>query len=73
MTMIAQAQRRTIRRGEATLVADITQARGLNDGKGYTRDYVVQVLNELRNNEAIEAIYQEVLALRSPKPTRRRK
>ena len=61
-----------IRRGDATLVASISQARGLNDGKGFTRDYVSEVLNGTRNNADISAIHSEVVAMRTPAKRRKR-
>ena len=60
----------TKRRGDATLVADITAARGLNEGKGYSRAYVSEVLSGTRRNAAIWRIHAEVVALRTPKAKR---
>lgn len=63
-----------MKRGDATLVADITKARGLNGGRGYSRAYVYEVLTETRHNEVIRAIHAEVVAMRTPRKhqTRRR-
>lgn len=70
--MITTARTTPTRRGEATLVADITKARGLNNGKGYTAAYVREVLTGSRSNSEITAIHAEVVALRTPSKQRRR-
>lgn len=59
------------RRGDATLVADITTARGLNGGRGYSRTYVQEVLGGTRRNADIHRIHAEIVALRTPKHNKR--
>lgn len=73
MTMITTATANEVKRGDATLVADITKARGLNNGKGYSQAYVYEVLRETRSNAAITAIHAEVCAMRTPTKKQRRR
>lgn len=58
-------------RGDAMAVSRVTQARGLNHGKGYTWRYVNEVLNGSRKNDDISAIHAELIALRTPKHAKR--
>lgn len=58
-------------RGDATAVSRVTKARGLNGGHGYSWRYVNEVLNGSRRNAEIVAIHGELIALRTPKRTRR--
>lgn len=57
-------------RGDVTLVASISLARGLNKGKGYSFKYVRDVLKERRTNAEVTAIHNEVIAMRTPKRSR---
>lgn len=59
-----------LERGDATLVASITAARGLNNGRGYSWRYVYEVLRAYRKNPEITAIHGEVVRMRTPKKRR---
>lgn len=52
------------KRGDVKSVADMTKARGLNKGKGYSWRYVYEVLNGHRSNDAITALLRELNSLR---------
>jgi hypothetical protein len=39
--------------GDLGVITELTKAKGLNEGKGYSRSYVEKVLNGDRTNEAI--------------------
>ncbi|MEO8589427.1 MAG: hypothetical protein ABI432_08675 [Flavobacteriales bacterium] len=71
--MYTTAKNTTILRGDATLVARMSLARGYNGGKGYTREYVSEVLHGTRNNADILNLHTEVIAMRTPATPRRRK
>lgn len=49
------------------MVADITKARRMNGGKGYSRAYITEVLLGMRRNADILAIHDEIVALRNGK------
>lgn len=58
--------------GDIRLVMEMTKARRLGRAKqGYCYDYVKRVIGGQRSNKDIAALYQEVLALRTP--TRRKR
>ena len=61
----------SIARGDAPQVALITVHRKMNGGRGYSRAYVYEVLHGTRKNESISAIHAELVALRTPKRSKR--
>jgi hypothetical protein len=61
--------------GDITMVQRMAAARKLGrNGKGFSYDYIKRVLSprDTRKNEVITALHQELIALRTPKPMKRK-
>ena len=69
--MIHKARQSTVERGDAMQVVRMSIARGMRDGRGYSFSYVRRCLKGVYRNEDINAMHDELVALRSPKPRRR--
>lgn len=56
------------------MVMMMSQARRMNDGKGWSYDYVKRCLSrkDKRSNKEIEQLHDELIALRTPQPKRHR-
>lgn len=61
----------TVERGDAMQVVRMSKARGMRDGRGYSFSYVNKCLKEKYSNKEITALHQELVALRTPKTTKR--
>ena len=47
--------------GDVQLVSEMSKFRGLNNGKGFSVDYVMKVKNKVRKNENIIKLFIEVI------------
>lgn len=66
-TMVRTGQKkRVIERGDAAQVTRMALARGLNEGRGWSRSYVSKCLREERRCKVLLELHDELVALRTP-------
>lgn len=66
MVRTSQEPARRVERGDAMQVVRMSRARRSNKGRGFSLSYVMKCLRKERHSPIVDALHDELVALRTP-------